>query len=219
MTRSGKHKQKRKEQPPSEKSSTKAARRERIAARKGKAEPPSGESWFAGKRRLFQFVIVFGVLLGAFNAVFYLWFSKAELFDTYLGLNAECSAMVLRVLGDDARASGTSLISPRYSLEIKRGCDALQASAFFAIGVLASPVSISLLRRMPALVIGTLMLLALNLVRIITLYYTGIYYPNAFQAMHVDVWQPLFIFLPLFLWIMWVRRVERSNTVSPDVSS
>ncbi len=106
---------------------------------------------------------------------------------------------MLRVLGDDAAAKGTSITSSRFALDVKRGCDAIQASAFFVFGVLASPAPVSLLSRVVPLAVGTLFLLVMNLVRIVSLYYTGVYFPKAFDVIHVDVWQALFIFLPLFL--------------------
>ena len=192
-----------------------------VAARDRRRASSAGPShwrlWLADKRPVLRFVLVFGLLLGGFNLFFYLWFSKGETFEAYLQLNARCSAGVLTMLGDQATANGTAITASRYQLDIRRGCDALQASAFFVLGVLASPSRVRLLRRLPPIVLGTVFLLVMNLVRIVSLYYTGVYFPRAFDVMHVDVWQALFIFLPLFLWVVWARWVERGEAVTADV--
>ena len=57
--------------------------------------------------------------------------------------------------------------------------------------------------KLPGLVVGTFVLAVVNLIRIVTLFYTGIYWPKWFEAMHVDVWQPIFILLSLTFWILW----------------
>ncbi len=198
-----------------------ASRKERRAAwrqdtRQAGSRPPG--HWFAANRPILRFVVLFCVLVGGFNILFYVWLSHASVFDWYMNLNARVSAWVLRVFGERATADGTDISSPRYGLSLKRGCDAIQASAFFVFVVLASPLASSVRSRIPAILVGTAVLLCINLVRIISLYYTGVWYPNLFEMMHVEVWQALFIFLPLVFWIVWVRReIRRIGT--PNVQT
>lgn len=94
------------------------------------------------------------------------------------------------------------------SVSVERGCDALAPSALFVSAVLASPVSIR--SRLIAALGGTLLLMVINLVRIISLYLTRIHWPKAFDVMHLDVWQSLFIFLAILLWAVWATW-ERSR--------
>ena len=148
----------------------------------------------------------------------FLWVSPSELFEAYLRLIAGTTAGVLQVFGDDARVTGTSIFSSRFSLNIERGCDAIQVSAFFVFAVLAWPASVSRWRRATGVALGTLVLLTLNLVRIVSLYYTGIYLPGAFDRLHLDVWQPGFVVLALLFWMIWVQWVTRTETARPDVS-
>ena len=175
-----------------------------------------GDSWFYAKRPVFRFVLILGGLIGAFNVFFYLWLAKSDFFEGYLNLNAKLTAAFIGLFEDGVSAAGSS-VSGRYSVQIRMGCDALQSSVFLIFAVLASPFTLSLRSRLPFIIVGTLFLLLLNLVRIISLYYTGVYFPRAFEAMHLDVWQPVFIFVPLVLWIVWARWVMRRRTVSSDV--
>ena len=174
-------------------------------------------SWFASKGPVFRFVLVLGGLFGAFNVFFYAWLSKAELFEVYLGLNAQISAADLRVLGHNVTAVGTSLGSSSASLHVRGGCDAMQSAAFLIAAVLASPVRVSLPARIPYMLLGGLFVLLLNVVRIVSLYFSGAYYPRMFDVLHIDLWQPVFILFPLVLWLMWLRWSLRQGTETPDV--
>lgn len=179
----------------------------------------SRSSWLADKAPVLRFVLILGGLMAAFNLFFYMGFSKSDSFNTYLGWNAKVSAAILGLLGDDARVSGVTLSTPRFALTLMPGCDALQTSAFFVFAVLAAPISVSLLSRVAPLVLGMVVLLAINVVRIISLYYTGVYFPSAFATMHIDVWQALFIFLPIFFWLTWSRWAMRPKKLKPDVAT
>ena len=46
-------------------------------------------------------------------------------------------------------------------------------------------------------------LMLLNLARIVSLFYIQIHFPRAFEVMHIEVWQALFIFLAIALWAWW----------------
>ena len=181
------------------------------------AAQPVGRSaprWFTGKRPIFQFVGIFVVLMGVFYAIARSTYMDKNVLPRYMAFNASASAMILRVLGEDASANGTFVSSPRYAVDIKRGCDAVEPSALFIAAVMAFPTA--LLPKLPGLLLGTIVLAIINLVRIVTLFYTGIYFPSLFETMHEDVWQALFILLALFLWVVWAwwataTRAARSH--------
>jgi exosortase/archaeosortase family protein len=166
-----------------------------------------------------RFVLWLTGLMVAFNAAFYLWLADSRFLEVYLSWNASASAWLLRIFGESATAAGTFVASPRFGLEIKDGCDALQPMAFFIFAMLASPVPVRLRSRLVPILVGTLALLLLNLVRILTLYYTGIYFPSAFEPMHIDVWQSVFIFLPLTFWLVWALRAMRPSGTTTHASS
>ena len=166
-----------------------------------------------------RFVLWLTGLMVAFNAVFYLWLSDSRFLQIYLSWNAGASAWLLRVFGESATATGTNVSSPRFGLEVKDGCDAIQPVAFFVFAMLASPVPVRLRSRMVPILVGMLALLLLNLVRILTLFYTGIYFPRAFEPLHIDVWQSVFIFVPLTFWLVWALRALRHSGTTNDAGS
>ncbi|MHC4991220.1 MAG: exosortase H [Planctomycetota bacterium] len=147
-----------------------------------------------------------GVMLLYYAVTALPWFAST-VFPAYLNLNASVSAGILSLLGEEAHASGDIVQTPRFAVAIRRGCDALEPSALFVAAVLALPVAWR--KRAPALLIGVPALLLLNLVRIISLYYVGVHFHDAFETVHIDVWQPLFIFLTVALWIGWALWATR----------
>lgn len=186
-----------------------ATKRRTATASKAPAKSPF---WSSRRWQVLQFVLVLAVATGLFNIVFLVWLSDTTLFERYLGLNAEVSAAVLRLFGEHATSQGASLISPRYSLSIARGCEAVQVAAFFFIAVASWPLSVARWRRWLGGLIGVVTLMVCNIVRIVSLYYVGIYFPRSFETMHIDVWQPMFILLALFVWLAWLGWASRPVT-------
>lgn len=163
--------------------------------------------WVPTRRPVLRFITLFAAYMLPFTIFFYAVLTKTDLFQSYLNLNASASAAVLRVFGEEASSVGNRLESPRSSLQIRHGCDAILPTALFLSAVFAFPVFLRL--KWTAILLGSSALLVINLVRIITLYYARIYKPDWFHALHVDVWQPAFIFLALFFWVMWALRATK----------
>ncbi len=164
-------------------------------------------------------MLVLGTLMVLFNVFFYIGVSEDSVFGSYLNLNARFTAAFVNAFGDDATVSGTSIGSSRFRLGIAPGCDGIQAAAFFVFALFASPAAVPLLARIPAMVAGTLLLLSMNLVRIISLYYAGIYTPSLFEVLHVEVWQAVFIFVPLVMWVTWEGIVRRRGATRANVAN
>lgn len=180
----------------------------RSAGKEG-AGPPRDAGWISGKWPVFRFVGLFVILMALFYGFTFVPFMSKRVLPYYMKLNARASVGILNILGEGASASGTAVTSPRYSVDIRHGCDAIEPSALFIAAVLAFPGR--WLSKLPGLLAGTVVLAIINLVRIVTLFYTGIYKPRWFEAMHVDVWQPIFILLALTLWVLWALWATRDG--------
>lgn len=161
------------------------------------------------KHGTLRFVVLFGLILAAFYGITATpWFRNA-FFPTYLEWNAGTAAFILRSIGEQARAYGTLIVSPNGALAIKRGCDSVEPAALLFAAIMAFPASWR--SRLLGALIGVSILLALNIVRIVSLYYVQAWYPEAFQTIHVDVWQPIFVVLVVVIWSLWAWRVTRSQ--------
>ncbi len=175
-------------------------------------------SWSQTKRRGIRFVVLLGVLMAGFSAVFHVWLVRSDPFLEYLELNAAWSGAIVNTFGGNVSVSGPSISTSRFSMSVQFGCEAGQVGAFFVLAVLLWPGRTLPWRRLVGLPFGLLVLSLINLVRIVSLYYTGAYFPRAFETVHLDVWQPAFIALALFLWIVWIRWATNLDGVRPGVA-
>jgi len=164
------------------------------------------------RRPILRFVLALVGLLAVFNYLYYVAFVRSDLLRHHLETTAQLTGVILRFLGDEVRVTGTH-VAGRFPMEIDTGCDALQAVAFFVFGVAAVPLRLSLVAKAVSCAIGAVLLMFINLVRISSLYYVGVFFPASFETVHIDVWQTAFIFLPICLWLVWawwaIRRGRR----------
>lgn len=144
-------------------------------------------------------------------------FAKRRAWPSYLRWNAQVSAAILTFLGEDATNQDRTVTSPRCSLLIEQGCDAVQPSALFIAAVLAFPAPIR--AKLIGIVTGALLLATTNLVRIISLFFVQLHYPTFFQFMHIEVWQVAFITLAVVLWAVWIRWAGRFKHASSKISA
>ncbi len=165
------------------------------------------------KRPIFRFVVSLLVILAFFELLLLTDWVKSEASPPYLEFHAWMSGTVLSWLGEDAHVSGSVVHSNRFSVNIKKGCDALQPCALFIAAVLASPVLFK--PKIPGLVLGLLFLMLMNILRVVSLFYVGIYFDQTvFDIMHHDVWQATFIFLAIVAWAMWALWAVKKTVIA-----
>lgn len=169
-----------------------------------------------------RFLLIFSVLMGIYYVFTTTSMMKDRFFPWYLNFNAKASVAVLNGLGyDDITRDGNTLRSSADSITVERGCDAAEPSALFAAAVLASPVIFS--SKIAAVFAGVLILAVVNLIRIISLFLTAVHWKSAFDIMHLEVWQAVFIFLAILLWALWaswaVQRQRRKTHAAANISA
>lgn len=200
-------------------SSTKRTRVGKTFEKPGE-EPvaPNAIRRFSHRNPLLSFLLVFAVLLAVFYVSIAFSRSYNERFlPSYHHLIARVSGGVLAVLGHETTVADTSISSPKFSVQIVRGCDAVEAIALFVCAVLAFPLPF--LKKLAGLIVGAPLLLILNLVRIVSLFLVGVYSPRLFALTHLDVWQALFIFFAVLLWIIWLLWATRNQEVATQPAS
>jgi exosortase/archaeosortase family protein len=191
-----------------------------LAKKKTKKKQPEKvaftQRWkdrWAKNKKSYMFIIsilVFGI--------FSFWLTSQEFFDVLaqplLNLYANISNWILLILGQGTRASSESIFSSDFSIQIKKGCDAIAPMILYTLSILFFPVKWK--HKPKGILIGILLLFALNILRIVTLFLTGKYIPSIFDMMHTDIWQILFIVFTLYLWLIWLRKVnaEEENLIT-----
>jgi exosortase H (IPTLxxWG-CTERM-specific) len=151
-------------------------------------------------RFVFRYVVILalGFIVVALRPV------NDHVVDPYTGFVAREARAVLGLLGERAVVRGTVLSSPRFSVAIYNGCNGLEAMLIFASGVLAFPASWR--AKLVGVVGGFLAIQAVNVIRVVSLFFVGVLRPAWFTTTHVFVWQSLIVLFGVILWLVWVQR-------------
>jgi exosortase H (IPTLxxWG-CTERM-specific) len=156
-----------------------------------------------------RFLILFLAILGLSFFLVALQPVNDSVILPYTGLVARMSGLVLGLLGEDITIQGCVLSSPRFSVTILNGCNGLITSLIFISGVLAFPA------RWQAKLLGALgglvAIQLINLVRIVSLFYTGIFFPSLFGDAHIFIWQSIVILAGVSLWVVWAHRYGQAQ--------
>ncbi len=199
---------------------SKANSQGKLSTDAGRRGPGRGkrQTWMQTHGRDLRFLVLFGF----FMAVYYFCSTTETMKDRfipwYLELNAQASGAVVHVFGFDTMTiKGNAMVSPGGSISVERGCDALTPCALFVSAVLASPVPLG--SRLLAASAGGLLLLVINLLRIISLFLTRVYWMEAFDIMHLEVWQALFIFLAILFWWLWAAWESKRRTARLQIDA
>lgn len=159
------------------------------------------------RRREVTFLVLFVLLLaGGFTLISLHWVNDHVIEPFTAGI-ARVSGATLDLLGQDVRMQGTIIRSPRFAVNIRNGCNGVEAMLIFLAAVLAFPAPWR--SRLAGLALGILVIQAVNLVRVVALFLTGAYFPRFFDSSHTVVWQTIVILSGVLLWIFWATRFAR----------
>lgn len=139
-----------------------------------------------------------------------------RLVEPFTGLVAKGGGVFLNLLGQDVRMVGTAIVSARFGVNIRNGCNGLETVFIFAAAVLAFPAPWK--KRLAGLVAGTVLIQAFNLVRIASLFLIGVFFPKLFEESHIVVWQILVILFGVAIFLVWADRFAlppRSTSPEP----
>lgn len=189
--------------------------------RKSKAaQPKKGFSFsLKDKHPIFKFLLGF---IGCM-AVFYLFYNsslyKNFLEEPFLHAQASISNGLLRLFGHDTTASGATIASSDFSVNIKEGCDGLEAIAILVSGIMIFPANWRL--KLTGLGWGILTLLVLNIFRIAGLYIIGLNFSETvFEIFHVQGGFILFTMVSVVLWFIWMNwAVKKTHADAKNAES
>lgn len=171
---------------------------------------PTGPSEFESRKPVLIFA---GSFLLA--CLLFFWITNMDWFSSFrkpiLSVYSSISAAILNIFGYGVKASGEIVSSKNFSVSIEEGCDAIAPAILYIISVVMFPIALK--TKWKGLLYGLLAIMVLNIIRIITLFMTGIHLPAIFEFMHVDFWQAVFIVFTVGIWIYWMRWATGMNQI------
>jgi exosortase/archaeosortase family protein len=114
---------------------------------------------------------------------------------------AVVTSAVLGLLGGGTIALGTSVLSDQFGISVVTACTGLFATGLYVLAVLVFPATWR--ARLAGCGVGVCVLFVVNVIRLVSLYYIGVYWPGVLDIAHQVVWQSLVIAIVVAMWLLW----------------
>jgi len=134
-----------------------------------------------------------------------LWLSGNELAMTSIQRSlALVTSRFLNLFGQNTVVVNTTVQSEIFGISVVTACTGLFTTGLFVIAVLAFPAL--WWRKLVGVGIGVFGIYAVNVIRLVTLYFIGVELPGFLDQAHQLVWQSLLIVIAVALWLYWAGR-------------
>lgn len=155
-----------------------------------------------------RFFITYVLLMGAF--FFIIGFTPLQriidLNGAYTKAVVLVTSKVLEVMGIRSTVTGTIISLQGLSLDVRFGCNGLEAVMIYTVAVIAFPSSWR--ERFKGILIGFLVIQVINILRILALAYTGIHLKGLFEYIHIYVAQGIMIALALGVFLIYLNLIR-----------
>lgn len=126
------------------------------------------------------------------------------------GWVASLTQASLHSIGIAARRAGTLLYVPGgFAYDVNIGCTGLLPAAVLAVAILASPGTTAAKQR--GLLVGVPLVLAVNLLRLVHLFYIGVHAPGHFALAHSLLWEVALVLFTFATWLAWSSWAGRAG--------
>lgn len=157
-------------------------------------------------KSLAKLYLSFGAAILFFVIAFQFDFVHNNVVVPFTAFVANCSSILMNIFGAGSKVDGYTLFTSKFSINVVDGCNGIYATAILVSGVIAYPASIRY--KFYGIVFGFTAVFLVNLIRVISLFYMGLHFPDIFQEVHVYVWQPIIILWAIVVWNFWSKKIE-----------
>jgi exosortase H (IPTLxxWG-CTERM-specific) len=156
---------------------------------------------------MLRFGILFTVLVVALFAAELTPPGQRFVVDPWTALVARVATATMGTFDHDVVAVGPTITQRAngFGVTILAGCNGIEAMIVLAAAILAYPASLK--HRLAGLAVGIVAIQALNLVRIVSLFYIGQWNRDVFEWAHLYAWQVLIMLDALIVWLLWLRAL------------
>ena len=156
-----------------------------------------------------RFLFIFCTVPGSLFAIEMLKPVQEAVIQPFTGLLAALSTALILPFDDTVIAQGRILrdAATGFAVSIEAGCNGVEAAIVLIAGILAFPASLR--HKLVAILAGFFFVQALNVVRIISLFYLGQWNYTVFEWFHLYLW-PVLIMLDVLIvfaiYLQWLGK-------------
>lgn len=164
------------------------------------------------------FLLFFAVLIGLFTLELLQPIQQHVVLPWTAFLAKMCVSLV-GYFDSTAMAQGKIIwnASTGFGVSIEPGCNGVEAFVVLCAAVLAFPAGWK--HKLLGLCAGFVAIQALNVVRVISLFYLGQWNKDVFEFSHIYLWQAFIMLDVLIVWLVWVRAVPMKKTIATQVET
>ena len=158
-----------------------------------------------------RFLFLFCGVLAALFAVEMLKPVQEAVIQPFTGILATISTAVILPFDDTVIAQGRVLrdATTGFAVSIEAGCNGVEAAIVLIAGIVAFPASLK--NKAIAILAGFLFVQALNIVRIISLFYLGQWNYTVFEWFHLYLWPVLIMLDVLIVFAIYLQWLGKQN--------
>jgi len=165
-----------------------------------------------------RFVVTYIALMIAFFVV--VWFKPIydiiDINDVYTKSVVVLSSKIIGLTGVMCTYQGSVIVLPALSLDVKFGCNGLEAVMIYAIAVAAYPAPWK--RKLMGIAAGFFILQTANILRIVLLALSGVYLKGLFDFIHIYIAQGMMIALSLGIFFVYLNLLNHAKNAEADHS-
>jgi exosortase H (IPTLxxWG-CTERM-specific) len=160
---------------------------------------------------MIRFFILFTVLLVGLFTLEILQPAEKYVILPFTSFIADVSVWFIQLFDDNVMAISNVIRDKTtgFGVRIERGCNGVEAVIILFAAIFSFPAPFK--NKVIGFVIGFFAIQALNLVRIVSLFYLGQWNQVAFEWFHLYLWQALIIMDALVVWLVWLRTLPQAK--------
>ncbi|WP_049722897.1 exosortase H [Gilvimarinus polysaccharolyticus] len=152
------------------------------------------------------FVVFFTVMVGLF-VLELLPIGQRYFIEPLTIFLTNSSAFFIELFGRELLVNGILIVDSAtgFAVQIAAGCNGVEAVILLVAAIVAFPAPWRY--KLTGIGLGIVSIQLLNLVRIVSLFYLGIWHKPAFDWAHLYIWQALIMLDTLLVWMVWIRFI------------
>jgi exosortase H (IPTLxxWG-CTERM-specific) len=157
-----------------------------------------------------RFLILFPAILLALFALELTPPGQKWFVEPWTALVTQASIAAMKLFDPAVAGAGSVIASTRtgFSVVILAGCNGVEAMIVLVAAIVAYPAPWR--HRILGMVAGVAAIQALNIVRIVSLFYLGQWNREVFEWAHLYAWQALIMLDALIVFLLWLRTLPRT---------
>jgi len=168
---------------------------------------------------MLRFILTFLFLLAVLFVAELTRFAEQHVILPFTAVLADASAWIIHLFDADTVSYGKHIQNAdgSFIIAIERGCNGVEAVIILVAAILAFPAPWR--HKAIGLGLGFCAIQALNLVRIVSLFYLGLWNRVWFDWFHLYLWQALIILDALVVFLIWLRYVPAPAALRTELAS